>query len=1151
MANSTLDRIAIEFSKAIESISEAVSSNTAFETFMGELGWDIQVIPNPIQNLGTAITDLQAKLAPILDESATIQDWDNLRTSIKTLVELIADLQNEDFSSYNTLTNDNFVNIFPKQLVDYLLIRYLRSYQPVFFQIFRVLGVINSTYQPASGSRTDYIKDEIIWSNLPLALSNTESLLAQVYGWGTMNFNTSDFLTRVQSLLNYLGVPAYVKLINPSEMSSLENGAIEDGNPSRFQLNIPIFNAGSPSAAAEAGVVISPLPAVSSSLPGLALLPYINGAVSVNYQITPNLLFNFASNLSVQGGIAAVKRPNEEIKIYTGYQDPSSTVQANGGLEMSLVNSNANGNPTLIIGSEGGSRIEYQVLSIESGLNFTSAGIGEIFIEFELVGGKAVISSGSADSFIKKLFPKNGVEADFQLTFGLSSVKGFYFKGAGGLEIFIPAHFTLGPLEFNGFKIAAVPANGTIPVKVGTDIKLQLGPFTAVVQDIGLQAIFDFPGSGNLGPVDLDLGFKPPKGLGLTMKGETVSGGGFLSFNKDEGRYVGALELSIKDKIAIKAIGILTTKLPGGQPGYSLLLLITAEFQPIQLGFGFTLNGVGGLIALHRRMNTEALRNGVRNGTIDNILFPTDPVANINSIVSSLESVFPIAEGRYSFGPMAIIGWGTPTLITAELGLFFELPDVNEIALIGVIRAILPKEDKPILKLQIAFAGIINFEKKFITFDAAIFDSSIAGMALSGDMVFRLRWGDQPTFVLSVGGFHPKFPVPPLNIPSMRRLTVNLLGGDSPRLTLSTYFAITSNTAQFGAAIDLYWSITDNIKVLGHLGYDALFYFSPFRFQATIEASLSVERKGKTLFSVWLAGLLEGPTPWHVQGAVGFKVLGIQYDKDFDKTFGQSDYTTLPDVEVWPKLEAALKDKKNWQATMSTNVPLLVTVREITTTGNQVVVHPQGTLAVSQKVVPLNINISRFGNCRPDPDGYSYFSIDISYPSQSNLPKTDLKEYFAPNEYFSLSESERLNRPSFELMTAGAQVTSTSNALTSGGYRARQYDYETTVMDSRRNPVKMMNPTHLETALLKPLSGGNASNNSPLNMPARMRGGNSSSQFSIGGNTYALAQTSNLSQYGTTTTGSYTEALALLENTLALNPALEGQLQVVNTFELN
>jgi hypothetical protein len=137
-----------------------------------------------------------------------------------------------------------------------------------------------------------------------------------------------------------------------------------------------------------------------------------------------------------------------------------------------------------------------------------------------------------------------------------------------------------------------------------------------------------FPTRRNIGPLDLDLRFKPPDGLGLSIDGGGFTGGGFLRFFEADQRYEGMLELEYEDRISLKAIGLLTTRLPGGKPGFSLLIIITAEFTPIQLGLGFTLNGVGGLLGLNRSADAERLRSGLRDNTLSSVLFPQNSVEN-------------------------------------------------------------------------------------------------------------------------------------------------------------------------------------------------------------------------------------------------------------------------------------------------------------------------------------------------------------------------------------------------------------------------------------------------------------------------------------------------------------------------------------------
>ena len=115
--------------------------------------------------------------------------------------------------------------------------------------------------------------------------------------------------------------------------------------------------------------------------------------------------------------------------------------------------------------------------------------------------------------------------------------------------------------------------------------------------------------------------------------------------------------------------------MPDGSSGFSLLLIITADFGPgIQLGFGFTLLAVGGLIGLNRTMLLQPLMDGVRTGAIDSVMFPHDVVKNAMKIISDLRAIFPPHEGTFLIGPMAKLGWGEPTLISLALGVIIEIP---------------------------------------------------------------------------------------------------------------------------------------------------------------------------------------------------------------------------------------------------------------------------------------------------------------------------------------------------------------------------------------------------------------------------------------------------------------------------------------------
>lgn len=574
--------------------------------------------------------------------------------------------------------------------------------------------------------------------------------------------------------------------------------------------------------------------------------------------------------------------------------------------------------------------------------------------------------------------------------------------------------------------------------------------FILTIDGLGTEAtITHDEETGNIRPFDVGFGLIPPTGIGIAINAKAIKGGGYLYLDFDEGRYVGVGQLNIKDKVDLTVIGIITTKLPSGEKKKSVLLMVSAEFEPIQLSFGFTLNGVGGLVGINRTMDLQALRDGVKTKAIDNILFPEDPVASINEIVTDLETVFPIQEGRYTFGLMGLIGWGTPTLIDIELGLMLEVPNPVRLAILGVVKSKLPTDENALLKLQVNFVGTIDFEKKLITFDASIYESSFVKFSLAGDMAFRMKWGNDSNFLLSVGGFHPAYTPPPLNLPDMKRLTINLLGEDNPRLSLSTYFAVTSNTVQVGALLDFYSSVTKNIEVLGVLGFDVLIQFSPFYLKAELYAMLSVVRKGNALMSVALYGMLEGPAPWHVVGKAEFVVAKLKLKANFDKTFGEEEHTTLPDVEVMPLLEEEANKNSNWEGVFPESSNLMVSLRRNNNAEGLILNHPNVSLRFQQKVVPLDTPINKFG--KKLPADFNRFSIELLDADFVPFETSVTQESFPPAEYMELSDTEKLTRASFEKMNAGLEIQGLDD-YQSADVLTIPAAYEHVIMDTVETP---------------------------------------------------------------------------------------------------
>ena len=91
---------------------------------------------------------------------------------------------------------------------------------------------------------------------------------------------------------------------------------------------------------------------------------------------------------------------------------------------------------------------------------------------------------------------------------------------------------------------------------------------------------------------------------------------------------------------------------------WSMLLLLYAQIPPVQIGFGFTLEGLGGLLGVHRAVDVTQLVTGMRTGAFDDLLFPADPVGDATRIIATLRQLFPHApqhpdrrpDGRRALG---------------------------------------------------------------------------------------------------------------------------------------------------------------------------------------------------------------------------------------------------------------------------------------------------------------------------------------------------------------------------------------------------------------------------------------------------------------------------------------------------------------------
>jgi hypothetical protein len=1115
------------------------SEEEALPDLLDALNWDGTALgitdPAPF-------TAFSQKIFDAIDALDTLSEKDSigiveLAASLAPLAEAVVDVKNlissmppPPGSSADTLT------ILGNDVLDFLIDYYVESRYPRLSLILQCTGIFSVVEIPeiknTNGTvlRAPTQRRHLNIDALSQAVRDPLGYLRQTYlldgaGGRRLADAIADLIgPELAFRLREIGLTAGYGYLN------------EDLTPDEVESarRMLVVDAPTPSGADHATILLRLILALSDEPSGLGVMVALNNNISVNIQ-TP------AGNLTgeLSGGLEPVLITKDSVAFASPDIGGAVQFKASAGFHTDPADV-----PCLRFGSADGTRFEIGQVRAGGSLGSDAQGV-DAAGSLDLEGIVLAIQGSDGDGFIGSILPDRPIEMRVDLGIDLSLRKGVRFRGSGGLEIVLPVHIGVGPLEIQGATIKASPETGKVHLTIGATVKGSLGPVTAVIENMGLQAeLHASPSGGNLGSLQLDIGFKPPSGVGLAVDAAGLTGGGFLKHDEAAAQYAGMLQLTYQ-QFQLQAFGLIATRLPTG-PGYSLVAMIDANFPPIELVAGFTLNGVGGLLGIHRTVSTDALQAALKAHTLSNFLFAKNPVANAPQLLTDLAAFFPPAAGRYVFGPLLQIGWGTPTVITIDLALILELPDPVRLVLIGELVVLLPEPDEVLLELHMDVLGTINFGTDEGSLDAALHDSRLTRFPLHGAMALRGCWaGHDKTFLLAVGGFHPAFQPPP-GFPTLDRVSISMPSGHIAKLNLNGYLAVTSNTLQIGAHLDVFVGV-DGFGISGFLNFDTLIERRPFHFEADISGGVTLSVDGHDVMSLHLDANMSGPTPWHVAGGVHFSVLGFGVTKHFSAEFGDpATAQPLVQVDVGQLLRTALGDPRNFAASLTTNENGLVSLRTPLASG-VVLAHPSASLKIQQRVAPLGLSITRFGASAPLGD--TLFNITAVGIDGIVRDSTPLFDDFSPAQFLDLSHDEELSSPSFETFPAGVSLG--EHAVTFGratpptAAMTRGIAFETWFVDTLESPPRedtgVTAPPKRLTAILTALADSGQRRYAAPSQPV-VRGPLD----------YVVATTDQLvlSGVGAATGQTYAQARAAMEAAIAQNPNQRGTLQVVARYEV-
>ncbi len=616
----------------------------------------------------------------------------------------------------------------------------------------------------------------------------------------------------------------------------------------------------------------------------------------------------------------------------------------------------------------------------------------------------------------------------------LDTAQGLYLgDGRGNEKAVLPVRYSFPGVELRELAIGILREQATREVtgfEVTTSIAAKMGDAVGM-QVVGSGFIVDLNGVADHHQMFADLPISPrwPDAVGLRIEAGPVVGGGFIQRVEREytvnGQKVKRVEFGGALQLKVLGFGVTAIVILSPDP-FSLVLVIGIRFPvAIDLSFGFTLNGIGGILALDRGLDIEALREGMKKRVLDKMLFPDDPVSSAPTLLDSVAHVFPPVSGGFVIGPIVELGWGSQAkFLKMKLGVVLALPD-PKIVVLGALTVQVPHEKAAIVDIKAEV--FVAITPDYLLLFASMNGSKIAGFEVSGQLGMYIQWSGAGAFEFSVGGFHPEYTKLTGSTPklgALDRVQINLSPGgkDSPiQFIVKTYFAITAGSVQLGVE----GRLSADFKIIAARAWvivDVIFIWSPrFAFKASIEVGAEVELLGCTIASVMFRGELEGTRPFTVRGRIRVDVWFLPtFDKNVGPiTWGEKPAPEQQQIDALSIVAKALNEPDGWKALLPGHAAELVslaTVKDV----EGILAHPLSGLEVSQAHVPLGVQITHIGAAKVKADKVS-MGVPTSTAGDA-AAISPLLTGFPPGHFFDLKGEKLLSRAGYEDMQGGCRI---------------------------------------------------------------------------------------------------------------------------------
>jgi hypothetical protein len=393
----------------------------------------------------------------------------------------------------------------------------------------------------------------------------------------------------------------------------------------------------------------------------------------------------------------------------------------------------------------------------------------------------------------------------------------------------------LGPVSFQ--RIGVAFADNTLSFAL--DASLAMGPVQLTMSGLTLGS-----------PLNK---FQPVFGLqgffmSLKTSGFELEGGFLKATTEGVDSYYGTV-LAQAGTFSFKAMGGHTPSHEDPQQSGNIIPASFFIYANIEIPIGgppyFNLKGFAGGFGVNNKLILPTLQE-----LPDYILLPgpksnapkqqATPEATVKSVLPEMQKYFMPDSGQYwmaagvSFSSFQMIE--ALAVVTVSFGVEFQ------VALLGSCAMTLPKgTTKPIAYIEIAIVASYTQSNGLLAVVGVVSPASyLLGdfCRLTGGFAFYI-WIDPPqkkdgpragNFLVSVGGYHPRFTAPDY-YPQLPR--VGIIFNLSPlQITGEAYFAMTPSMLMAGGRLDAVWKL-GIVRAWFKLGIDFIIAWAPFKYYAT------------------------------------------------------------------------------------------------------------------------------------------------------------------------------------------------------------------------------------------------------------------------------------------------------------------------------